>query len=96
MAAKGANIFAFASTMIPPLAGLAEYAAPSFAPGRPIAEAAFDFIKRIHADFVFDPVATTIATPLMDVFTSRRGVCQDFAQFAIGCLRGPGAVGALC
>ena len=88
--AKDANHYAFASTMIPPLPGLTAYAAPSFVAGRPIAEAAFDLIQRIHADFIFDPVATTIATPLVDVLTSRRGVCQDFAQFAIGCLRGMG------
>jgi len=90
MAAKDANVYAFASTMIPPLPGLAEYAAPSFTPGRPIGEAAFDLVERIHAEFVFDSVATTIATPLVEVLTNRRGVCQDFAQFAIGCLRGLG------
>jgi transglutaminase-like putative cysteine protease len=88
--AKDSNLFAFASTMIPPLPGLVEYAAPSFTEGRPIGEAAFDLITRIHTDLVFDPVATTIATPLSDVLTSKRGVCQDFAHLAIGCLRGMG------
>jgi transglutaminase-like putative cysteine protease len=88
--AKDSNLFAFASTLIPPLPSLVEYAAPSFTPGRPIGEAAFDLITRIHQDFVFDPVATTIATPLSDVFASKRGVCQDFAHLAIGGLRGMG------
>ncbi len=88
--AKDSNLFAFASTMIPPLPGLAEYAQVSFTPGRPIAGAAFDLISRIHREFTFDPVATTIATPLADVLANKHGVCQDFAHLAIGCLRGLG------
>ncbi len=89
-ASRDANLFAFASTMIPPLPALAAYAAPSFTPGRPIGEAAFDLITRIYDEFVYDPVATTIATPLAEVLTTRRGVCQDFAHLAIGCLRSMG------
>lgn len=85
--AKKANLFSFASTMIPPLPQLRDYALPSFTPGRPIAQAALDLICRIHADFVFDPVATTIATPLAEVIQNKRGVCQDFAHLAIGALR---------
>ncbi|MBI1261878.1 MAG: transglutaminase family protein [Rhizobiales bacterium] len=85
--AKEANLFSFASNMVPPLPELRDYALPSFPAGRPIAEAAFDLITRIHKDFVFDPIATTIATPLSDVLRNRRGVCQDFAHLAIGCLR---------
>ena len=89
-ASRDANLFVFASTMIPPLPALAAYAAPSFTPGRPIGEAAFDLITRIYNEFVYDPVATTIATPLMEVLSTRRGVCQDFAHLAIGCLRSIG------
>lgn len=85
--AQQASLFVFASVMVPPLPALADYAAPSFTPGRPIGEAAFDLICRIHKDFVFDPVATNIATPLGEVLANRRGVCQDFAHLAIGCLR---------
>ena len=90
MLAKESNLFAFASMMIPPLPGLADYAKEPFTPGRPIGEASFDLISRIHRDFVYDPVATTITTPLAEVLTNRRGVCQDFAHLAIGCLRGLG------
>ena len=46
--------------------------------------------ERIHADFKFDPKATTLATPLEEVFKNRRGVCQDFAQLQIACLRSLG------
>ena len=69
---------------------VAGYAYPSFPPGRPLLEAVADLIGRIHADFTFDPEATTIATPLRDVLLHRRGVCQDFARLGIACLRSRG------
>jgi transglutaminase-like putative cysteine protease len=67
-----------------------EYAAESFPPGRPILEAALDLTSRIHRDFTYDPMATTIATPLQEVLAKRRGVCQDFAHLQIACLRSLG------
>jgi transglutaminase-like putative cysteine protease len=69
---------------------VAGYAHPSFAPGRPLLEAVEDLMSRIHADFTFDPKATTVTTPLRDVLTLRRGVCQDFARLGIACLRSHG------
>ena len=69
---------------------LAGYAHPSFPPGRPLLEAVEDLMGRIYADFTFDPKATTVTTPLRDVLTLRRGVCQDFARLAIACLRSHG------
>jgi len=47
-------------------------------------------MRRIHADFAFDPTATSVSTPLRDVLKRRRGVCQDFAHFMAGCLRSQG------
>lgn len=69
---------------------LAAYAQLSFSPGRPLLEAVHDLMGRIHADFTFDPDFTTVATPLATVLAHRRGVCQDFAHLAIGCLRAQG------
>lgn len=69
---------------------LAAYANPAFTPGRPLVEAVHDLMQRIHRDFVFDPEFTTLATPLQDVLEHRRGVCQDFAHLAIGCIRAHG------
>jgi transglutaminase-like putative cysteine protease len=69
---------------------LVEYATPSFEPGRPVLAAVLDLTQRIFADFKFDPKATTVATPLKEVLRLRRGVCQDFAQLQIGCLRALG------
>lgn len=66
------------------------YAAPSFPPGRPILEATLDLTRRIHADFRYDPRATSLTTPLRQVLANRRGVCQDFAHLQIACLRSMG------
>jgi transglutaminase-like putative cysteine protease len=67
-----------------------EYARPSFPPGCPLMEGVADLTARIFNDFTFDPTATTVATPLDEVFQLRRGVCQDFARFEIACLRAMG------
>jgi len=69
---------------------LEAYARDSFTPGRPQLEAALSLTHRIFNDFAFDPTATDISTPLEQVLRGRRGVCQDFAQLMIGCLRSIG------
>jgi transglutaminase-like putative cysteine protease len=83
----------FPSPRVPFLPELREYAAPSFAPHRPIVAALADLAARIHHDFKFDGRATTVDTPLADVLRLRRGVCQDFAHLAVGCLRTLGLAG---
>jgi transglutaminase-like putative cysteine protease len=82
--------FVFGSPLVQPRPEFAEYARKSFPEGRPLLEGVHDLNRRIHADFVYDPVATTVATPLAEVWEKRRGVCQDFAHFAIACLRSLG------
>ena len=69
---------------------LTKYAEPSFPTGRPLIEAVSDLTQRIYNDFDYVPGFTTISTPLSDVFKHRKGVCQDFAHLAIGCLRAMG------
>lgn len=69
---------------------LAHYASRSFAPRRGMLEAAADLARRIHKEFVFQPEATSVSTPLKQVLKERRGVCQDFAHLMIGCLRSLG------
>ncbi len=66
------------------------YAEPSFTEERPLLDAVLHLTDRIYRDFKFDSKATTIATPLDEVFKSRRGVCQDFAHLEIACLRSMG------
>lgn len=82
--------FVHSSPMIKKHDDFRDYAAHSFSAGRPILDGVMDLMARMHADFKFDPEATTIATPLLDVFQTRRGVCQDFAQLQIGFLRSIG------
>jgi len=82
--------FALDSPRVRASAELADYARPSFAPGRPIAEAVVDLASRIHRDFEFVPGVTQVDTPVEEVFAGRRGVCQDFAHVGIACLRSLG------
>jgi transglutaminase-like putative cysteine protease len=85
-----ASEFLFNSPMVRPDESYVKYAGESFLPGRPISEAALDLAGRIHRDFTFDAKATTVATPLEEVYRTRRGVCQDFAHFQVACLRSIG------
>ncbi|OBJ52494.1 transglutaminase family protein [Mycobacterium sp. 1423905.2] len=66
------------------------YAAPSFAPGRPLVEVLGDLASRIHRDFAYRSGTTTISTRVDEVLAAREGVCQDFARLAIACLRAHG------
>lgn len=66
---------------------LEAYARSSFPPGRPIVDGVIELNHRINEDFTYDPAATEISTPLAQVLREKRGVCQDFAHVAIGCLR---------
>jgi transglutaminase-like putative cysteine protease len=69
---------------------LADYALASFVAGQGVVAGLRDLTKRIFADFAFDAEATDLSTPLETVLSNRRGVCQDFAHLAIGCLRSIG------
>lgn len=82
--------FVFPSPSITPFAALPDYTKDSFPAGRPIFEAVVDLTQRIHHDFKFDPRATTVQTPIQEVFEQRHGVCQDFAHLQIGCIRSLG------
>jgi transglutaminase-like putative cysteine protease len=82
--------FLYSSHYVPCLAALREYALPSFPADRLLLDAVRELIGRIHADFKYDPGFTSIATPLEEVLVHRRGVCQDFAHLALGCLRSLG------
>lgn len=88
--ARRASAHLHPSALVPIDPDLKDYAAPSFPPGRDVAAAALDLTRRIHADFIFDPTATTITTPVAEVLRKRRGVCQDFAHLQIGCLKSLG------
>jgi transglutaminase-like putative cysteine protease len=78
------------SPLVAVSAELRAYAEPSFTPGRPLFDAVADLSTRIHRDFDYLPGSTTIATSPAEVLDRRRGVCQDFAHLAIGCVRAVG------
>jgi len=82
--------FIFESPRVKLGPAFAAYAAESFAPGRPLLEAARDLCRRIFTDFKYDKGATTVATPIEVAFKSRHGVCQDFAHIMIACIRSLG------
>jgi transglutaminase-like putative cysteine protease len=69
---------------------LRAYASDCFRPERSVLEAAQALMGKIHAEFKFDPEATTTTTPVMTFFKQKRGVCQDFSHFMISCLRSTG------
>lgn len=76
-----------ASRLTTPSLEIADYAAPSFSLGRPVLDGAMDLTRRIYSDFKFDPTSTDVSTPISEVLTTRRGVCQDFAHLALAALR---------
>ncbi|SAL77086.1 transglutaminase-like superfamily protein [Caballeronia terrestris] len=82
--------FCFASPNIGLRQDLQDYGRESFAEGRPLAEGAIDLMHRIHADFAYRPMSTSYDTPAHQAFELKSGVCQDFAQVMIGCMRAIG------
>lgn len=85
-----ARLYVFESPLVKQGPEVREFAAPSFRPQRPIVEAIAELTTRIYREFKYDPAATVISTPTLDVLRLRRGVCQDFAHLQIACLRSLG------
>jgi transglutaminase-like putative cysteine protease len=67
-----------------------DYGAGCFAAGRPLLDCVLALMHQIHGEFTYAPGETEIATPLIEVLETRRGVCQDYAQLMIACLRARG------
>lgn len=80
----------FDSPLVRAHAMLKDYALTVFEPGRDLTECIIELNRNIYADFKYEPAATDVSTPLGQVMRERRGVCQDFAHVAIGCLRSVG------
>ena len=82
--------YCFDSPLVRAHSSLREYANATFTPGRDLKEAVVEFNARINAEFKYEPASTDISTPLATVLREKRGVCQDFAHVAVGCLRSLG------
>lgn len=85
-----ATAFLFESPLVRLKSDFSTYAAPCFLPGAPLLASTQALMARIHSEFAFDPDATTVSTPVLEVLEKRRGVCQDFAHLMIACLRSLG------
>jgi len=85
-----ANRFLFESRHVRVKREFADYAHDCFPEGEPLLLGVQRLMERIFEEFTFDPEATTVSTPVTEVFEKRRGVCQDFAHFMLSCLRSIG------
>jgi transglutaminase-like putative cysteine protease len=82
--------FIYPSRQVPLDPEIRDYARESFPPDRPVLAGAEELMRRIKADFTYEPGATTVTTSPSMSFALRRGVCQDFAHIMISGLRGLG------
>ena len=85
-----AHEFTYDSPFVSTDAKVREFALESFAPARPIVEAALELTKRIFAEFEYEGGVSDVSTPVSAVLAQRKGVCQDFAHLEIACLRSLG------
>lgn len=85
-----ARQFIHDSPHVPRLTDLAHYAATSFPAGKPILAGGLDLMRRLHREMEYDPAATTVSTPIDEVFKAKRGVCQDYSHLMLGCFRSLG------
>lgn len=85
-----AQQFCYESPLIVNHPEIAAYAANFLKPNAPYLQAAIALMRDIHSTFEFDATATDTSTPILDFYHMRRGVCQDFAQLMIACLRSVG------
>lgn len=82
--------FLFESSRVRNKRELAAWTSACFPPETPLLVGVRSLMNRIHEELTFDPKATTVSTPVMEVFERRRGVCQDFAHLMLSCLRSIG------
>jgi transglutaminase-like putative cysteine protease len=70
--------------------GIADWCAEDLRVDLPIVTAGLQLTQRIHRECRFDSSATAVDTTATEAFSSRRGVCQDFAHIMITGLRAAG------
>lgn len=69
------------------------YSAGILPPDRPLGSALAALYAHIYRDFTYAKGTTSVKTTLPELLEGRRGVCQDFAHLAVGCLRAVGIPG---
>ncbi|WP_129337871.1 transglutaminase family protein [Cellulomonas endophytica] len=63
------------------------WAAPTFAPGRPLREVLVELAHRIRTELEYRSGSTTVHTTQDQLLAQRAGVCQDFAHLMVAALR---------
>jgi transglutaminase-like putative cysteine protease len=89
-AALEASQFAFASPYVDIDDGVDAFAREVFTASKPLPTAAMELTAKIYREFQYEGGVTDVWTPVSDVLTRRRGVCQDFAHLEVAALRGLG------
>lgn len=85
---KCPKLYLFHTDLIPMANNeIIEYTMRSFQTNRPLFESIYEFMSRIFEDFKFVSGFSDVTTPISLIFQEKKGVCQDFAQFAISALR---------
>ncbi|GGA64994.1 hypothetical protein GCM10011490_14520 [Pseudoclavibacter endophyticus] len=79
--------FALPSPLVEITDPVRAYAATYLRPETPFGDAIFALTQGIFADFTYKNGVTNVRTTLTELLELGAGVCQDFAQLAIGCLR---------
>jgi transglutaminase-like putative cysteine protease len=87
---SNAGVFRFASPLVPVSDEFLALAHSAFPPNCPILIGVIALTKKIFTEFRFDPRATDVSTPVIEVLKRRAGVCQDFAHLMLACLRSIG------
>jgi transglutaminase-like putative cysteine protease len=82
--------FRMESTYVRVKQTFSDYAADCLVPGCPLLLGAQSLMHKMHRDFSYAPGTTNIRTSVIEAFTARRGVCQDFAHIMLACLRSRG------
>lgn len=90
LADRAALEFLFPSAKVSWTENIRQWAAETLATEFTLPAAVLALTERIHREFTYDSRATTVNTPVPEVFRIRRGVCQDFAHLQIAALRSVG------
>lgn len=85
-----ANQFLYPTEYTEPNEAIINYAEQSFAEDSSVYEVAMNLMGRIFNDFEFDGMATSVDSKPKILIENKRGVCQDFAQFFIACMKSKG------
>lgn len=78
------------SAQVVPDDAVRAFAAPAFAPDRPLREVVRDLCHRIATGMAYRTGSTTVHTTQAELLAQGAGVCQDFAHLAIAALRAHG------